>query len=172
MNKKIKISDLLETTNVKLSSLLENDRNPRVLKEKGWSQLERSIKKNGLVPNTIIVDVDNKIISGNQRARVAYSVYGDIDVYVLKAKQRLTKEQFDNLMIVMNVSSGEWDTDILSADFSTEELFDFGLEFDFTYAENKQKAYEEKYYNEDGTVKNEAIKKETYNKCPECKYEW
>jgi len=157
---KKQVSELFESIKLKISDIKKFDKNPRVLKDKGYTQLERSIKKNGIVPNSIWVDNDNTIISGNQRIRVLFNLYGDIEVDVMRAKSKLTKEQFDSLMIVSNVQSGEWDTDMLSSEWNTEELWDYGLEFvDDYYGQKKQN----KYYNEDGTVKPAVFKAEEYN---------
>ena len=190
---KKQVSELFESIKIKISDIKKFDKNPRVLKDKGYTQLERSIKKNGIVPNSIWIDNDNTIISGNQRVRVLFNLYGDIELDVMRAKSKLTKEQFDSLMIVSNVQSGEWDTDMLSSEWNTEELWDYGLEFvDDYYGQKKQ----EQYYNEDGSVKPAVFKAEDdgvytiqeHNKsgeinldtlsssltncCPKCKYRW
>ena len=154
---KKQVSELFESIKLKISDIKKFDRNPRILKDKGYTQLERSIKKNGIVPNSIWVDNDNTIISGNQRVRVLFNLYGDIDIDVMRAKSKLTKEQFDSLMIVSNVQSGEWDTDMLSSEWNTEELWNYGLEFvDDYYGASSQ----DKYYNEDGSVKPAVFKQE------------
>ena len=154
---KKQVSELFESIKLKISDIKKFDRNPRILKDKGYTQLERSIKKNGIVPNSIWVDNDNTIISGNQRVRVLFNLYGDIDIDVMRAKSKLTKEQFDSLMIVSNVQSGEWDTDILSSEWDTEELYGYGLEFVYDYYGASS---QDKYYNEDGSVKPAVFKQE------------
>lgn len=172
---KKRVSELFESIKLKISDIKKFDKNPRVLKDKGYTQLERSIKKNGIVPNSIWIDNDNTVISGNQRIRVLFNLYGDIELDVMRAKSKLTKEQFDSLMIVSNVQSGEWDTDMLSSEWNTEELWDYGLEFvDDYYGQKKQ----EQYYNEDGSVKpavfkaenDKQIKKDDGIICPKCSY--
>lgn len=171
------MQDMFTSVEIKLSELLQNSKNPRVIKDKGYKQLERSLKNNGLVPNSIIIDSDNTIISGNQRARIALDLFGDISVKVMKANKKLTKKQVEALTVVMNVSSGEWNMEMLANEFSVEDLSDYGLDFYFSDAvrsvENEDRHdYAVENVDDEKDEATIAKKSSKERECPNCGHKW
>ena len=159
-NGKELVAELFESVEIKIGEIKQNYKNPRIIKDKGYKQLEKSIRKNGLIPNSILLDFDNTVISGNQRLRVASEVFGNVPITVMRARKHLTKEQFDSICIVMNVSSGEWDMSTLANEFEVSELNDYGLEISF-----------DDMYSVDIKTK-ETDEKEKAHECPKCHHKW
>jgi hypothetical protein len=110
---------------VKVSALKPFERNPRRISEEAFSRLKRSLEESGY-HQRIIATKDLRIIGGHQRKRALHEL-GIKQIAVLVPDQDLTDEQFRRLLIQDNLPFGEWDFELLSADFSIEELTDFGM---------------------------------------------
>lgn len=118
---------------ISLSSITLNDRNPRTIKGDAFDRLCESIKRDPqfMVLRPIVVDADGIIIGGNQRY-LACKKLGMKDVpasWVARADD-LTPEQRKRFIAVDNAPAGiagEWDIDILAADYEFEELEIVGL---------------------------------------------
>lgn len=120
-----------ESTVIKLSTIKLNPSNPRLIKDDKFAKLCARVKSN---PNTlrfrpIVVDADNVIQGGNMRYKALKELgYKEVpDEWVAKADD-LTPEQLREFIVVDNVGYGEWDYDLLSNQYSVEELNDWGVE--------------------------------------------
>jgi hypothetical protein len=110
---------------VKVKDLKPYERNPRRISEEAYGRLKKSLADNGY-HQRIIATKDLKVIGGHQRIR-ALRELGLKDIAVLVPDKALSDDQFRRLLIQDNLPFGEWDFELLSSDFSIEELTDFGM---------------------------------------------
>ena len=113
---------------IALKKLVENGSNPRIIKSGKFKKLVKSIKDfpQMLELRPIIVNEDMKILGGNMRYKACVEA-GLEEVPILVAKG-LTEEQENEFIIKDNVGYGEWDWDILSNEWNTVELAEWGLD--------------------------------------------
>ena len=116
---------------VKITSIHENDTNPRFIHKKQFEKLVKSIKSfpEMLEKRPIIIDENNIILGGNMRLKACKEA-GLKKVWVDQVTD-WTDKQKKEFIIKDNVGFGEWDWDILSNDYNYEELAEWGLEVDF-----------------------------------------
>ena len=124
---------------IKLSTLIPNPSNPRLIKDDKFHKLCENIKAlpEGLKLRPIVVDENNVILGGNMRFKALRELgYKEVpDEWVASAKD-LTPEQIKRFIITDNVGYGEWDWDMVKADWDTKELDDWGLDIpDFAVTE-------------------------------------
>jgi ParB-like chromosome segregation protein Spo0J len=117
----------MNTTLTKLSAIKRNPNNPRVLQDEKLEKLVRSIKDfpQMLEIRPIVVNDDMVVLGGNMRLKACKDA-GLKEVPVIKAGD-LTKDQQREFIIKDNVGSGEWDWNLLSTEWDTEELDEWGL---------------------------------------------
>ena len=118
---------------IKLSDIHENELNPRLIKDKKFKKLVKSIQTfpKMMQYRPIIVDKDNIVIGGNMRYRAIESI-GKTEIpdnWVMNASD-FTKAERERFVIVDNAGFGEWDYDMLANDWDTAELCDWGLDLD------------------------------------------
>lgn len=116
-----------------LSTLKPNPKNPRTITEKAFAKLKASIKRDPefMVLRPIVVDADGVILGGNQRYRacLALGMTEVPDAWVVKAGD-LTAAQRKRFVLMDNApdgAAGEWDWDMLAADWDVPELTDLGF---------------------------------------------
>ena len=117
----------MEVQKVKISSVKNNPKNPRFIKDDKFKKLVKSIQEfpQMLELRPIVVDENNIVLGGNMRLKACIEV-GIKEVYIVKA-QDLTEEQKDEFIVKDNVGFGEWDWDMLANEWDTEKLQDWGL---------------------------------------------
>ena len=113
---------------VSISSINENDANPRFINKHKFQKLVKSVKDfpEMLKLRPIVVDKDNIILGGNMRYKACKEI-GLKEVYIIQAED-LTDKQAQEFIIKDNVGFGEWDWDILANTFDNVELKDWGLD--------------------------------------------
>ena len=113
---------------LKISKVLPNPENPRVIKDHKYKALVKSIKEfpKMLEIRPIVVNSDMIILGGNMRLRACQEA-GLKDIPVIIAKE-LTESEQREFTIKDNVSFGEWDWDALANDWDDSELNDWGLD--------------------------------------------
>lgn len=116
---------------IKLSSLRSNPRNPRQIRDERFVALCKSLKEfpQMMELRPIITDADGVILGGNMRFR-ALQANGMKQVpasWVRKADS-LSAEEKRRFIVMDNEGFGEWDFDIISADYDMPELEAFGME--------------------------------------------
>jgi hypothetical protein len=127
----------------------------------------------------IIIDNDNMILGGNMRYKALQELkYNDIPDNWVKKAEELTEQEKREFIIKDNVSFGNYDFDILGADFEMEELMDWGLDdlnFPIIGEEKLDPKDSEDIYHEiyaiNVEVKNEAEQIELYQKLQEMGYD-
>ncbi len=156
-----------------ISELKTNPNNPRKISGSALDKLKQSIERDPafMALRPIIIDEDNVVLGGNQRLKAikALGMKELPDAWVIQAKD-LTEEQQRRFVLVDNAPegmAGEWDFELLTAEWDMPELEDLGFGVDELAAvfgaddipeENKQ-------------IDEEAMA-ETENECPKCGFEW
>ena len=118
----------MKTTKLQISQIKENPTNPRIIRDDKYKKLVQSIKEfpKMLDLRPIVVDKDYMILGGNQRLKACRDAgYTEIPVIVLDDYTDDEKKQF---IIKDNVSFGEWDWDVLTREWESNELADWGLD--------------------------------------------
>ena len=117
--------------NVKISQIKANPDNPRVIKDAKYQELYESMERFpdmiNKKPLIVFTDKDKKlcILGGNQRFRVLQHLKVK-SIPIIKA-DNWTEEQKKEFLIRDNISSGEWDWDILANIYEPEDLNNWGL---------------------------------------------
>ena len=113
---------------VNIGKVKKNNSNPRFIKDAKFKKLVKSIKEfpEMLEKRPIVVDENMVILGGNMRFE-ACKAAGLFEVWIDQV-EGWSEEQKRQFIIKDNVGFGEWDWDILSADFTEEELTDWGLD--------------------------------------------
>jgi hypothetical protein len=113
--------------NVKLSEVLPNPKNPRVIRDHKFQQLVESIKTfpEMLSIREIVVDENMVILGGNMRFKACKEAgLKKLSVLVFSG---LTQEQKDEFIIRDNANYGQWDWDKLANVFDEKELANWGM---------------------------------------------
>lgn len=119
-----------EIIRLNLNDIKLNEHNPRTINKRQLDRLVKSVQEfpemTELRP--IVVDENNTILGGNMRYR-AMQKLGYKQAEVVKVSG-LTDEQKREFIIKDNIAFGDWDWDALANEWSTQELNDWGLDFD------------------------------------------
>lgn len=99
--------------------------NPRDITNAGFEKLKDRIRQRGF-HSSIVVDIDNTILSGNMRWR-ALNVLGIKKVNILRPNRKLTNEERKKIALESNLNDGEWDMEALKS-FNLELLTDVGFD--------------------------------------------
>lgn len=120
---------------IDINLLKENPDNPRFITDSKFKKLVKSIKKfpQMLEKRPIVVDEEMVVLGGNMRLKACKEV-GLKEVWISIAKD-WTDEQKKEFIIKDNIGFGEWDWDILSNEWSDDQLQDWGLDVP-TFNEN------------------------------------
>jgi hypothetical protein len=115
-------------TEMPLKALKEYGRNPRRMSKDQFGSLVKSIKEDGY-HQRLIVNQDGTIIGGHQRKKALKEAgYESVDkIPVLMPNRQLNEEEFKRLNVRDNLPFGEFDFDILTADFDIDELKEWGM---------------------------------------------
>lgn len=125
------MTDLFVTEKVRIADLIPSDINPRKIKESKKRELWLKLQKYGFI-GIPVRDADGTLLSGHQRCSMylAYG-FGDKEIDVRTAIRKLTKDEEREIMLIENTHSGEFDLEILHAEFAEYvDLEEFGLNVD------------------------------------------
>jgi hypothetical protein len=113
---------------VKISEVKPNPNNPRIIKDDKFQKLVQSIKDfpKMLEIRPIVVNDDMIVLGGNMRLKACKEA-GLKEVPIIKASE-LTEDEQKRFIISDNVSGGEWDWEMLNAEWNSEELEAWGLD--------------------------------------------
>ena len=115
---------------MKTSELKLHKRNPRQIGRPAMDKLKDSIERDPefMKLRPIVVDESNTVLGGNQRLRAIRELgYKDIPDEWVKPATGMDTEKLRRFMLIDNLPMGEWDIDILSADFELPELEELGF---------------------------------------------
>ena len=129
-----------------VSKLIPYERNPRINKN-AVEAVIRSIKRTGNI-DPIEINENNIILCGHTRVK-ALQKLGINKTDILRVSG-LTEQQQIEYRILNNKTAeiAEWDFEILEADFSSDELLDFGFDKDIDFSnivstEEREKSFRE-----------------------------
>ena len=119
---------------IPVASLRPNDRNPRTITPAALAKLAKSIERDPtfMELRPIVVDGDNVILGGNQRF-AACQVLGmtELPSSWVRTAEGLTDAQRKRFVLIDNAPegmAGEWDLDLLLADWQVPDLGDLGFD--------------------------------------------
>ena len=113
---------------VKISVLNQNANNPRIIKDKKFEKLVKSIHEfpEMLKIRPIVVDENNVVLGGNMRLRACKEA-GLKEVWIEKVED-FTEEQKKEFIVKDNVGFGEWEWDILANQWDEVQLKEWGMD--------------------------------------------
>ena len=113
---------------VKISEVIPNKDNPRVIKGAKFKELVKSIKgfPKMFEKRPIVVDENMIVLGGNMRLKAAQAA-GLKEVWVDDTED-WTEEEKREFIIKDNVPYGEWEWDILANDWDSVLLNEYGLD--------------------------------------------
>ena len=163
----------MKTETIKISEVKSNPNNPRVIKDDNFRKLVNSIKEfpKMLKIRPIVVNDDMIVLGGNMRLKACKEA-GLKEVPIIRAGE-LTEDEQRQFIIKDNVSGGEWDWDMLTSEWDTEKLEEWGLTLelpDLDNIEQTEKEYEDLSDDLKETFEviiecgNEETQEKTYNK--------
>ena len=116
------------TESVRINKIKPNASNPRVIKTLKFKKLVKSIKElpSMLKLRPIVVDENYIILGGNMRYKACIEA-GLKEIPIIVANE-LTEDEKQAFVIKDNLSFGEWDYDLLSNEWDSVELDDWGLD--------------------------------------------
>ena len=114
---------------IKISKLKGSPINPRKIDRDQFEKLCASIKENQLYFETrpILCNKEFVVFAGNMRLRAAKKLgLKEVPCAVMDISEEKQKE----IMVRDNVSNGEWDISLLTAEFETEDLESYGVDLE------------------------------------------
>jgi len=114
-----------------ITSLTKLEGNPRIIKDRQFESLCKSIKDNPDYFEARPLILSNRtgelvIIAGNQRYEAAKHLnLKKIPTYLIEG---LTEEREREIIIRDNVNNGEWNHDILANEWDIDELLEWGVQ--------------------------------------------
>ncbi len=115
-----------KTEKRKISELKEWEINPRTATDQQAAELTKSLDKFN-VADPIIINTDNQIIGGHFRYRILKQK-GTETVDVRIPDRKLNNKEVKELGIRLNKNTGDWDFDLLSEHFTSDDLAGWGFE--------------------------------------------
>ena len=112
---------------VKITEVISNPNNPRLIKDDKFKKLVKSIQEfpDMLNVRPIVVNKDMVVLGGNMRLKaIKEAGIKEINVDIVDWNEQQQKE----FIVKDNVGYGEWDWDDLANNWDAEELTDWGLD--------------------------------------------
>ena len=113
---------------IKVSEIVPNENNPRIIKEDKFERLVESIKTfpEMLHVRPLVIDENNVVLGGNMRLKACIEA-GLKDLPVIRCTN-WSEERKSEFIIKDNVGFGEWDWNILANEWDVHPLVDWGLD--------------------------------------------
>jgi hypothetical protein len=113
---------------IKISKVIPNKDNPRVIKDSKFKELVKSIKgfPKMFEKRPIVVDENMVVLGGNMRLKAAQSA-GLKEVWIDDTED-WTDEEKKEFIIKDNVPYGEWEWDMLANEWDSVLLNEYGLD--------------------------------------------
>jgi ParB-like chromosome segregation protein Spo0J len=112
---------------VKITEVIANPNNPRLIKDEKFKKLVKSIQDfpDMLNVRPIVVNKDMVVLGGNMRLKaIKEAGIKEINVDIVDWNEQQQKE----FIVKDNVGYGEWDWNDLANNWDAEELTDWGLD--------------------------------------------
>lgn len=134
---------------MKISEIKLNPKNPRLIRDEKFKQLCKSITDAPWMMELrpIIISENGVIQGGNMRYRALVELgYKEIPDEWVKQGKDITPEKWREFVVKDNVSYGEWELDLLAADYNINELIEWGFDFpEFESPEEEAEAKDDNY---------------------------
>jgi len=119
---------MIKTEKVNILEVKLSPNNPRIIKDDKFKKLVKSIQDfpEMLEIRPIVVDEEGFVLGGNMRFKACKEA-GLEEVFIIRANE-LTEEQKKEFVIKDNSSFGDWDWEILQADWDFDLLKDWGVD--------------------------------------------
>lgn len=146
---------------VKITEVKTNAKNPRTIKDEKFRKLVKSIQDFPDMlnkrPLIVFTDVDGKyvVLGGNMRLKACKEI-GLKEIPVILADE-WTEEQKAEFLIKDNVGFGEWDWDILTDEWDTNNLEDWGLDLPVDLSVKELEAEEDNFDVPDGGIETDIV---------------
>jgi DNA modification methylase len=112
----------------KISDLVPNALNPRMMSPKQVEDLKKSLERFNLVEIPVI-DTENRVIAGHQRLAVMKLLgRGEETIDVRVPSRKLSKKEYDAYLLASNRIHGDWDWEKLSENFDIDLLLASGFD--------------------------------------------
>lgn len=127
-----------QVTKVQIKDLKEYQKNPRKISKEALEKLAKHIEQDGY-HQRIICNQDFTIIGGHQRKKALIMAGFNKEDFIecLVPDKELSTEEIDRLNIRDNIAFGEYDLDLLKANFTLPSLKEYGLDSDLLRALQK-----------------------------------
>ncbi len=160
------------TKKVKYKNLIPADYNPRKLTKKEKDDLEKSIKKFGIV-EIPVANLNNNLLAGHQRVMLKLSENPEYEDDVRFPDRLLTEQEEKEYNIRSNKNTGSWDFELL-ANFDNTDLIEWGFEDielpDFNFDVSDEDFIDHKVKEElNNKTEKEKGQKDIIIECPHCK---
>jgi DNA modification methylase len=146
---------------VKITEVKTNAKNPRTIKDEKFKKLVKSIQEFPDMlnkrPLIVFTDVDGKyvVLGGNMRLKACKEI-GLKEIPVILADE-WTEEQKAEFLIKDNVGFGEWDWDILTDEWDTDKLEDWGLDLPVDLSVKELEAEEDDFDVPEGGIETDIV---------------
>jgi len=139
----------MQTEILPISKIKNNPNNPRLVKDDKFEKLVNSIKTfpEMLKIRPIVVNKDFIVLGGNMRLKACREA-GLKEIPIIQASQ-LTEEQQREFIIKDNVGFGEWDWEMISAEWDVEQVEEWGLDVEDLFVDEVLEAEEDDYQESD-----------------------
>ena len=140
---------------VKITEVISNPNNPRLIKDDKFKKLVKSIQEfpDMLNVRPIVVNKDMVVLGGNMRLKaIKEAGIKEINVDIVDWNEQQQKE----FIVKDNVGYGEWDWDDLANNWDAEELTDWGLDIP-NFDANVLEAEEDDFAVPDGGIKTDIV---------------
>ncbi|MFH1353762.1 MAG: DNA methyltransferase [bacterium] len=116
------------TVRRKVSELVPNPNNPRLITPKQMNDLKRSLRKFNLAEIPVI-NTDNHVVAGHQRLLALQLLgRGEERISVRVPNRKLTRQEYNQYLLSSNRIGGEWDWTKLSEYFDVGDLLTSGFD--------------------------------------------
>lgn len=134
---------------MKITDIKINPKNPRLIRDEKFKQLCKSITNAPWMMELrpIIINENGVIQGGNMRYRALVELgYKEIPDTWVKQADQISPEQWREFVVKDNLSYGEWELDLLAADYNINELIEWGFDFpEFESPEEEAEAKDDNY---------------------------
>ena len=144
---------------MKVSKLIPNPSNPRLIKDDKFMKLVTSIETFDIMLSIrpIIIDEDNVVLGGNMRLKaIQHLKMKDISDEWVRRVTGLTEEQKKEFIIKDNVGYGEWDWNDLANNWDEIKLNEWGLDVP-NFDSNVLEAEEDDFAVPDGGIETDIV---------------
>jgi hypothetical protein len=119
---------------IKLSTIKPNPDNPRLIKDEKFYKLVSSLETFGekMMPlRPIVIDENNIILGGNMRFKALKELgYSKVPESWIKRAEELTEAEKREFIIKDNIGFGNWDWSLLSNQWDSKEVSQWGLDLE------------------------------------------